>query len=65
MSRFGSASTTEKDLQVMSVATDVNVGDLFTKSLTEARALELLTLLDGEFRDGRATTAKKLIKTKS
>ena len=51
----------EKDLKVISVATKVNIADLFTKSLAEARALELLQLMNLEFRDGRAVTAKRLI----
>ena len=47
------------------MATNVNIADLFTKSLTEARTLELLRLMSLEFHDGRATTAPKLIKSNS
>ena len=54
----------EKDLQVVSVPTDVIIADLFTKGLTEARILELLQLMNLKFRDGRASTAKRLIQTK-
>ena len=53
----------EKDLQVISVPTNVNIADLFTKSLTEQRILELLALMNLEFRDGRAETAKQLIQS--
>ena len=55
----------EKDLQVVSVATSVNVADLFTKSLTGARVLGLLTLMSLEFRDGRAATAKRLLQVQT
>ena len=51
----------EKDLQVISVPTSVNIADLFTKSLTELRISELLAYMNLEFRDGRADTAKRLI----
>ena len=48
-------------MQVVSVPTSVNIADLFTKSLTEQRILELLALINLEFRAGRADTAKQLI----
>ena len=48
-------------MQVLTVPTSVNIADLFTESLTEQRILELLALMNLEFREGRADTAKRLI----